>query len=809
MSHWEQDEIDDLNTNQVARQRRTGVHTSVVEEFAESRVDRLVSTNIAQTIRARDITVTGENFKPKTRYYTFFDGIDVITHMTPASNTYGRDTAGAQSSAKGSALWSDTLGTLSATFSIPNTDTLNFATGTKTLKVTDSPTNNPDSVSQGTAQYSANGEITTMQEEIISTRNGRVVTEQLVEYTDPLAQSFLVSTTGGIFVTSAELYFSVKDTSLPVTVQLRHMENGSPTQKILPFGEKTLAPASVNTTADASTSTKFTFPSPIFLESGNEYCLVVMTNSNEYQAWVSEMGGRDITTNDFIDQQPYAGSLFKSQNNSTWTPDQMRDLKMTLNRAKFTTSTQGNVVFNNGALAVDTLAPNPIESVYNTKTFKVGHYSHGNYDGQKSNITITGVVGDRIGSVFAFGDDTQALASGTLSNGTYTAVAHSATSGSGSGMTVTMVVASDATTSLVVVNPGQGYVATDTVTFTNQNSQTNSLVLTIDVVKETLGGIPIEYINRTHTAGTGNSGDTSGAKFLTDIDEYLITIPDDTWPVRVDGTDTSPNYQGATESATGGGESVTATSNAYFDTLHTVIPTIELPNTTVLTTFTATTAAQVASGSSYTKDTVSTTITLNDNNLLNTPKLVASNINEVNEMGSKNSLTITTQLNSSVDNVSPVLDVDTMGILAIQNRINNIDSSSDVKSGTFVPSTLARGDNNAAVYMTKKVQLENPANAIHVLFDGYRAPDAGTDPEILVYHKTMGPDDNLQFNDVGWTLATIKSTVQADATDFKEYEYNIESLEDFTAFSIKIILQSANSANVPLIENFRAIALST
>ena len=65
-----------------------------------------------------------------------------------------------------------------------------------------------------------------------------------------------------------------------------------------------------------------------------------MTNSNVYTAWVSEMGGRDIATNDFIDQQPYAGSLFKSQNNSTWTPDQMRDLKMTLNRAKFTTAYQ-------------------------------------------------------------------------------------------------------------------------------------------------------------------------------------------------------------------------------------------------------------------------------------------------------------------------------------------------------------------------------------------------------------------------------------------------------------------------------------
>ena len=394
-----------INISDGRRETRTGVTTSVVEEFAESRVDRLVSTNIAQTMRARDITVTGDNFKPSTRYYVFFDGIDVAAHMTPTSNTYGRDSAGANSAAKGSALWTDTLGTLSATFTIPNTDALNFATGTKTLKVTDSSTNDPDSISQGTAQYSANGEIKTMQEEVVSTRNGRVVVEEVsetrrstpeprqrpgdeVNWVDPLAQSFLVNTTGGIFVTSVELYFGAKDTSLPVTVQLRHMENGSPTQKILPFGEKTLAPASVNTSADASSSTKFTFPSPVFLESGSEYCAVVMTNSNVYTCWVSEMGARDIATNDFIDQQPYAGSLFKSQNNSTWTPDQLKDLKMTLNRAKFTTGTSGSVVFNNAALATDTLSPNPIETIYNTKTFKVKHYSHGNYDGQKSNIKI-------------------------------------------------------------------------------------------------------------------------------------------------------------------------------------------------------------------------------------------------------------------------------------------------------------------------------------------------------------------------------------------------------------------------------------
>ena len=64
---WEVRTVTSTTTNQ--REIRAGVETSVVEEFSETRGDRVVSTNIAQTMRSRDITVTGENFKPNTRYY--------------------------------------------------------------------------------------------------------------------------------------------------------------------------------------------------------------------------------------------------------------------------------------------------------------------------------------------------------------------------------------------------------------------------------------------------------------------------------------------------------------------------------------------------------------------------------------------------------------------------------------------------------------------------------------------------------------------------------------------------------------------
>ena len=203
------------------------------------------------------------------------------------------------------------------------------------------------------------------------------------------------------------------------------------------------------------------------------------------------------------------------------------------------------------------------------------------------------------------------------SSGTVTADAQTllqtSTSGSGAGCTATITTDTANSTVVVITNPGQGYAADDTIVFT-KDSQT--ITLTVAAVKETLGGIPIEYINTTHNAGTSASGSASGSRFLTDIDEYLITIPLATWPSRIDENDATPNYAGATESTTGGGEAVTATPNVYYDTLHTVIPSIELPNTSITPTFIGTDATQPISGSTqeaYSKAVSYTHLTLPTN----------------------------------------------------------------------------------------------------------------------------------------------------------------------------------------------------
>jgi hypothetical protein len=62
-------------------------------------------------------------------------------------------------------------------------------------------------------------------------------------------------------------------------------------------------------------------------------------NSDEYAVWVGELGGTDISTNEIIHKQPYSGIMFTSANDKTWSPIQSEDIKFTIHKANFTTST--------------------------------------------------------------------------------------------------------------------------------------------------------------------------------------------------------------------------------------------------------------------------------------------------------------------------------------------------------------------------------------------------------------------------------------------------------------------------------------
>lgn len=246
-------------------------------------------------------------------------------------------------------------GRLFGTFTIPNTPSISFRTGSKKLRFTDAVDNNPlNEFTSSEATFDSKGILETKERTILATKTATIVQQTVrsgpialatqfqsrisadTGWYDPLAQTFIVNLEGGVFLTDVDLFFAEKDESVPVSIEIRNVVNGSPGQYIVPHSTvmKYSSDVAVNTT-NGTALTKFVFNSPVYLQDGVEYALVVKSDSAKYKLWIAQTGEVDVNGHGAIQAQPYAGVLFKSQNSSTWTADQNQDLKFQLNRAVF------------------------------------------------------------------------------------------------------------------------------------------------------------------------------------------------------------------------------------------------------------------------------------------------------------------------------------------------------------------------------------------------------------------------------------------------------------------------------------------
>jgi preprotein translocase subunit YajC len=886
-------------------QTRTGVTTSVVEDFVETRNDRIVSMSLIPFIRSRTIEIDATNLKPNSNHYFYFDNINVNKFVRPFSATYSQDSGTTVTSE----CKTDGNGRLRAFFELPNSAAQRFPTGQRDLRITSSFYNMANPASQGNGMYSAQGILQATQTEIVSTRNGRVIREdhsstrdfsrrgerlnsevhetgpvfppvneipvdnsiQIIDipdiaipeipieipniipdirfippvvalptppilpiavpqidrrdfvqrtvdrplifalnggetrgWGDPLAQSFLVDAQGGMDMTSIDLFFATKDTFMPCSVQIRNMVNGYPGQIVLPFSDVTKNPEDINISADGSVKTTFTFESMVHLEQDMEYCFVVYSNSNEYECFISRMGETDITTAEVISGQPYAGSLFMSQNASTWTAEQTDDLKFNMKVAKYEINKVGNVNFENDALPYTNLQTNPIET-FADKKLKVYSYNHGFYDdtNNKDNVTLAGVVGDKKNSAVIVSSFSQSGSDALPADGTIdcTADTHTVSSGNGSGIKCEVIIASGAITDVNILKVGQNYTTGDVITITNIGSSNADVTVVLGTPEDTLGGCPIDVINRLHSELADRG-----------IDSFRFTP-------TLSGYSFSSAY--AFETTIGGGANATATRNYYFDAIHTMIPSVQLQGTIISANVLTTpqySPEGIISGTAYQRRLTNKFVTLNDNVFFDSPSIIASSDNESREMSSQKSFNLQLQLMSFNPNISPMIDVQAAGCLAIANRINNIDSATGKKNNgstnslpagsTFVPSTESEGDNNVMVYVTRKVNLKTPATSLKVIADMYRPPTT----ELKLMFKIIKNDEETLLDDVGFeyfnTDGSPDVTTEADARNFKEYEFTADNLPEFSGFVVKIVGQGTSTSIVPAVTALRCMALA-
>lgn len=217
---------------------------------------------------------------------------------------------------------------------------------------------------------------------------------------DPLAQSFTITQPNGVFVTKIELYFSAKHDTLPMWIQLRPMADGSPAYDVIPGSVIYKYPSEVTTSTDASVATVFEFDEPIYLSPSKEYALVAIANTPEYRIWTSRVGDFVLgTTDQKITQQPFLGSLFKSQNSKTWTPTQWEDMKFKVHTAQFTTNS-GTASLVNTDVPQKLLSEDPFTVDSGDATLTVYQPAHGFTVGDTVNISgATTFAGINAGSI--------------------------------------------------------------------------------------------------------------------------------------------------------------------------------------------------------------------------------------------------------------------------------------------------------------------------------------------------------------------------------------------------------------------------
>ena len=866
---------------QTATQRgiaREGVRTTVVSRIDRRTVDdRIVSTATIPFIRSRFVAFVGRNFKPNTRLHAFFDEIPVNSYITPAANVivsqitgtfdfessaeqyaeeaalgarrvennhqsafnkgdivyvsqrsgtsytltntagsgvltyYGAGNVMYLTNIKGTLLLNDEVtgsisgatatlgaavsapqmganiltnatGDIAGTFLIPNTGFLKFRTGVRELVFSDDPNNNKILAdTQGRVNYTAVGTLQTRQATIAAVRNAEVVREVVREtdtvtdtadriigdtgWYDPLAQTFLIDIKNGCFLTKVDIFFQSKDSTLPVTLEIRNTVNGYPGKRVLPFSKVTLNPENVSTSSNASTPTTFTFKSPVYVEENGEYCIVLYTDSINYKVWISELGQNELGTDRRISQQPYAGVLFKSQNASTWTADQLQDLKFTLYRAQFDNSTTGRFSVVNESLPFQRLPVNALKFKGNSKVVTVIHPSHGFVNG--SSVQITGF------------------------DGAY--------------------------------------------------------------------NIPAANVNATHTVGNVL------------IDSYTITVGNI-----------------ADRSISHTSSNIRATRDLTFSVLQPVIEFRNFTGTSVA--FTANvTPGNVATSA---KD-APISILANENNYFPAVKAVKSTVNETGSGAARKSLEIVATLSSTLENLSPVIDINRTSAIVVSNKIDNvtganvlfvhdtsnvltsnsniafsgniittnnplvanilgtlhvgkslqISSNSGVNANviisrvtndergnanvevyytfatqpissgnivtlvqrdSFVDERAYLGGSAAAKYVTKQVTLEYPSRFLKIMFSS-NVPRQG---EIDVYYRILPQGSQIPLGQQNYILAQPLFPLQKteNPRTFYDVNYEIDDLPLFTAVTVKIVFRSSNSSQVPSIKDLRIIA---
>ena len=336
-------------------------------------------------------------------------------------------------------------------------------------------------------------------------------------------------------------------------------------------------------------------------------------------------------------------------------------------------------------------------------------------------------------------------------------------------------------------------------------------------------GMPLVMINTDHDIPS-----TQTLRDASNIDNYFLEI--DRSLISSGNRSTGKNQISFTNERAIGGSTSSISQNHQFNSCSAKLNVIT-PGTTRVSSSFRTISGTSADGNevSFIDQGFEPTI-LNETTFFPTPRLVASKLNEAERLDSlprNKSLTLTVDFNSNDPNLSPALDVQNANFILGRNKVNNPIGADNY--ATDDRTNQISGDPHGSIYVTKKVNLKQPSTSLKVFVAANVQPEAdfrvyyrlftGDSSEVKQSYRAFPGYKNLidsngdgfgdtvidPANNDGRPDALVKKNGQED---FSEYQFTANDLEQFSGFTIKIVMTSTNECVPIRLKDFRAIALA-
>ena len=358
------------------------------------------------------------------------------------------------------------------------------------------------------------------------------------------------------------------------------------------------------------------------------------------------------------------------------------------------------------------------------------------------------------------------------------------------------------------------------------NTQAISYETDTKVYKYEFNGISLRRINKVH-----NFSEVNQTIHPTNLNSYHIKI--DMSDVDFEGNEigkdlsSSGRYFVITEQS--GNRGVELSKNIQFESIKPTISNITPPFTNIESRIRTFTGQSIGGTEDSFEDLGFETISLDEETVFDSPRLICSRVNEerlITDTPGNRSFELDCVLTTEDSRVSPVIDTALTSVVLSTNLINN--PLGILEDSNYADDDRVRSlndDPHETIYISKPVRLKIQANSLKVLLSAKR----NNLNDVRVLYRLFRSDSselssnyelfpgysNYQVDGQG-----VKRVIDPSRNDgsqdtmvqetseyvFKDYEYTVDNLPDFDAYSIKIVMSSRNQATPPLIKDLRAIA---